>query len=95
MYCVICMRVCVCVCVCSCFHVPGCACMSVCVCKILDVYNVIVLIFTGSILLLSLPFHCLVANKMAAIKKLLDKVIERGDLAPYIPYYFIQQGMME
>ena len=69
--------------------------VCVCVCKVLVVYNVIVPLYSGSLLLLSLPFHCLVANKMAAVKKLVDKVIERGDLPPYIPYYFIQQGMME
>ena len=32
---------------------------------------------------------------MSAVKKLVGKVIERGYLPPYIPYWFIQQGMME
>ena len=35
------------------------------------------------------------ANKIWAVKKLVDKVIERGDRPPYITYYFIRQGMME
>ena len=32
---------------------------------------------------------------MSAVKEVVDKVIERGDLPPYIPYEFTPQGMME
>ena len=35
------------------------------------------------------------ATNMLAIKEVVDKVIERGDLPPYIPYEFTPQGMME
>ena len=32
---------------------------------------------------------------MSAVKEAVDEVIKRGDLPPYIPYEFTQQGMME
>ena len=35
------------------------------------------------------------ADNMSAVKEVVDKVMERGDLPPYIPYEFTQQGMME
>ena len=35
------------------------------------------------------------ATNMLAIKEVVDKVIERGDLPPHIPYEFTPQGMME
>ena len=31
----------------------------------------------------------------SAVKKVVDTVIRKGDLPPYIPYEFTQQGMMD
>lgn len=35
------------------------------------------------------------AANMSAVEEAIDKVISRGDLPPYIPHEFTQQGMME
>lgn len=44
---------------------------------------------------LSLKVFTVDATNMSEVNEVVDKVIKRGDLPPYIPYEFTPQGMME